>query len=197
MTRTLPAIVACLVALGAAGCDFFSPRNPEDPGVSGPQVCESGRVDPETLFTTDFVCALQADSARGQSNYERLLFQGAFRFEMDPSDAAAASINDPVWERAADVGYVTSVLNAAESLHVDIERVDRLGLQGQDTDSLQVTYRIYFKQAGRDPQEYNGIADVGLQKDGQTWYLRAWRDARSAGSSQAFGRLKRLNFSAP
>jgi hypothetical protein len=192
------AVAVALFAAGGAGCSFFTPREPEGPGgATGPQVCESARVDPETLFTTDLVCALQADSARGQSNYERLLFEGGFRFDMDPSDAAAGSIGDPSWERTADISYTSGMLNAAESLRVTIVQVDRLGLQGENTDSLQVTYHVRFKQEGKDAQDYNGVADVGLQKDGQTWSIRAWRDARSAGSSQALGRLKRLNFDAP
>ncbi len=198
MTRTIPAALAVGVALAAAGCDFFSPRDPDPPGGStGPQVCESARTEPESLFTTDFVCALQADSAAGLSNYERLLFENGFHFEMDPLDAADGSVDSSSWGRPKDIEYVSSMLNAAESLRVEISEVVKLGSEALDTLSLQVTYHVRFKQEGMDAQDYNGIADVGLQKDGQTWYLRAWRDARSAGSSQALGRLKRLNFSVP
>jgi hypothetical protein len=185
LTRTHPAIAAQIARTGAlllvlfAGCDFFSPREPEPP-VNRRTVCyENQESSAKVLY--DLKCALEGASA-GSNNYQKLI-SPTFLFFPDQGEDRLLPAS---WNDSSDVYYTQTILSDAES--VAVLSLRQANIIDSTTDSVVVNLEYSFEYKSFSQNflvPIAGMAEVKFQPDSTKvkWYIERWKDFKTTQAS--------------
>jgi len=178
-------LLAAMLA-GAAACDLFETRAPNDPGANT-FPCASLNA-PDSVF----VNIRQAYGRRdGLGCYVSALADSTspteigFRFHADPADSSASPALFGSWPRSVEVAVAARIANDSnpDSLLVTLQTPPVIITSQPDLEIRRYPYQIKYRGGAIPDTFFQGLAEVTVRRIGGQWLVHDWVDRRDPGGT--------------
>lgn len=178
-------VLLAVLGVALSGCGLFEPREPELPvGEAGTFV----QPDAPDLVVDNLQNAV---AELNTQNYRRSLAE-ALVFEPTAASAASAPALWPSWSRSEEIGYFTTLAEAARTGQGhELRLTDPVAEVAPDRYVLEATYLLVVRHSRPDaPDSVQGRLLWQIEPDADgLWRLVRWRD-QSLSSSPSWSDLK-------
>lgn len=172
-----------LLAILAAGCGLFDPREAETPGNEN-QI----PWNPPLTMSVALKNIERTLEAKSVANYERSLAT-IFTVAGDPTDLAEIG-EDPFlqWDRNQEVSVMSQILSTSATVTLNWTVGDS-AVVGENQYYKDIVYTLKFRWPN-DDTIYSGKADLYFIEDNGQWYLSHWEDKRDGSGNPTWGMLR-------